>query len=87
MADLELLRGTRLLDVVVRTLQGAEYAMPDVHQSTAIRFVEELKESPRELPMIVNISGAVMGIPYRIMASVTARCGEDSKELWKREES
>lgn len=71
--------GTDLVEVTVETSLGAKYVFPDMPRTTLDNVIQ-LKGWKYENPFIlVNVSGACLSVPMRIVATVSY----DGEVKWK----
>ncbi len=64
--------GGRLVEVVVTTKEGARYAFPDMSEDDMRKVLPESGRVLSNMPslMMVNVSVAVLTIPFRIIKTV-----------------
>jgi hypothetical protein len=60
-----------LVVVTIKTLQGSEYVFPDVPRSMLKTIIEQHGWQTAGSVLMVNVSGAVMSLPSRIVATVS----------------
>ena len=88
-------RGT----VYITTLEGADYVFPDVNLSELLKVLPSTGRIPANAPTLtlVNVSAAVVSIPFRIIRSISAEpnCAQsieameeavrvDFRDMWER---
>ena len=60
-----------LIVVTVETREGALYVFPDVPRSTMTTAVERIDWARLEVFVLVNVSGAVLSLPSRIVNTIS----------------
>lgn len=60
-----------LTSVTIKTTQGSEYVFPDVPRSMLKTIIEQHGWQAAGSVLMVNVSGAVMSLPARIVQTVS----------------